>query len=343
MTSVGTYCGLFFRWIPCVFIIAIVFWSYYAYVVELSVYTVEPDFAKGLYLVFYHLFFLMFMWAYWQTIFTDVMTPSPDYDIPRDYQSRVIKPESEEDRQVALREIIQNNSMTVVTRTIDGGIRYCEITKVIKPDRCHYCSVVGKCVLKMDHYCPWVNNCVGYSNYKFFLLFLFYGFLYCFYVAASVLPYFIDFWQNLLNGSARFHILFLFFASVMFAISLSCLLGYHMYLVLKNRSTLESFRAPIFNHGADENGFNLGYKRNFEQVFGEKKLLWVVPIFTSMGDGMSYPTRLIPQDTENNMGNGMSFPQRTRLDDSNHLLNNESMSPQSTSESGSQVAIINET
>ena len=35
------------------------------------------------------------------------------------------------------------------------GIRYCFLCRFIKPDRTHYCSICGKCVLRYNHQCSW--------------------------------------------------------------------------------------------------------------------------------------------------------------------------------------------
>ncbi|XP_077163582.1 palmitoyltransferase ZDHHC15 isoform X2 [Paroedura picta] len=172
------------------------------------------------------------------------------------------------------------------------AIRFCDRCQLIKPDRCHHCSVCAMCVLKMDHHCPWVNNCIGFSNYKFFLLFLAYSLLYCMYIAATVFKYFIKFWTGeLTNGRSKFHVLFLLFLAIMFFISLLFLFGYHCWLVSQNRSTLEAFSAPVFQSGPDKHGFNLGFVKNLQQVFGEERSLWLLPVFSSQGDGHFFSMR----------------------------------------------------
>ncbi|KAJ8955450.1 hypothetical protein NQ318_003550 [Aromia moschata] len=76
------WCFKTVKWIPVLFIVTIVGWSYYAYVIQLCLITVESPVKQVLYLIFYHLFFFMFVWSYWQTIFTDVGRVPPKYKIP---------------------------------------------------------------------------------------------------------------------------------------------------------------------------------------------------------------------------------------------------------------------
>ncbi|XP_028815766.1 palmitoyltransferase ZDHHC2 [Denticeps clupeoides] len=295
--SVRRRCQRAFSWIPVIFISGVVAWSYYAYVVQLCVETVRNIGEKIVYLLAYHVLFIMFAWTYWQTMFTKPMNPLKEFHLSYSDKQLLDSEDRLESQQEILRRIVKD--LPVFTRTVSGAIRFCNHCLLVKPDRCHHCSVCDKCILKMDHHCPWVNNCVGFSNYKFFMLFLVYSLLYCLFITATDLQYFIQVWTNgLPDTQAKFHIMFLLFAASMFSVSLASLFSYHCWLVCKNRSTLEAFRAPAFRHGTDKNGFSLGLSKNFRQVFGDEKKYWPLPVFSSLGDGCSFPTCLVNQDPE---------------------------------------------
>uniref|UniRef100_A0A8C9VHS2 Palmitoyltransferase n=1 Tax=Scleropages formosus TaxID=113540 RepID=A0A8C9VHS2_SCLFO len=279
--AVRSGCRRVFYWSPVLFISAIVVWSYYAFVLQLCVVA---------YLLVYHVLLFMFVWAYWRTIFTRPMMPLEEFHLPPADRQLLEREDRAESVQEVLRRVAKE--LPVYTRTASGAIRFCDRCHLVKPDRCHHCSVCNKCILKMDHHCPWVNNCVGFSNYKFFLLFLAYSLLYCLFITATDMPYFIRFWTNSLpDTQAKFHIMFLFFAAAMFFISLSSLFSYHCWLVCKNRSTLEAFRAPVFQHGPNKNGFSLGASKNIRQVFGDEKKYWALPVFSSPGGAHPFPPR----------------------------------------------------
>ncbi|KHN71911.1 Uncharacterized protein Tcan_18686 [Toxocara canis] len=368
-----------FRWMPVCLIIALVIWAYYAYVIQLCFRTVERLPERVIYLFIFHFLLLLFLWSYYQTVFSEIGQPQKTFYLTSEVRHDLESAADEAECKLILDRFVRQHQIPVANRAFDGSVRYCHKCNCVKPDRSHHCSVCGQCVLKFDHHCPWVNTCVNYCNYKFFVLFLGYGLALCLFGFFTDVQYFIAFWKNELKfnegfgrfhilflffvsgmfavslsclffyhlyltsrnqstignvpsslrtlfctslaqmrsslancddtdhghqirmftnelkfneGFGRFHILFLFFVSGMFAVSLSCLFFYHLYLTSRNQSTIESFRPPLFSYGPDKNAYNLGIRRNFQQIFGQNRLLWLLPIFSSCGDGVQYPINI---------------------------------------------------
>mmetsp|Transcript_35691 Transcript_35691/g.78166 ORF Transcript_35691/g.78166 Transcript_35691/m.78166 type:complete len:381 (+) Transcript_35691:343-1485(+) len=184
--------------------------------------------------------------------------------------------------------------------------RQCNTCKRAKPPRCHHCSVCRRCVLKMDHHCPWINNCVGHHNYRYFCLFMLFLAMSCAFAAAVFFEPFRDNFFHVrgrkrMSRNARQCIMTSFMICVSILISLSCLGGFHVYLVLTNQTTIEFQTNLHRRRQARKNGeyyrnpYDLGRTRNFLQVFGPNPFCrwrWLLS-WLSMppsGDGLTYPS-----------------------------------------------------
>jgi len=78
----------------------------------------------------------------------------------------------------------------------------CPTCQLKKPARSKHCSLCNCCVARFDHHCIWLNNCVGAGNHKWFLGFLFWHLVLCFYGAGlgSVIAFDLVMQKDLFNA-----------------------------------------------------------------------------------------------------------------------------------------------
>ncbi|GAA0145425.1 protein modifying enzyme [Lithospermum erythrorhizon] len=236
-------------------------------------------------LILFHGLLVMLLWSYFSTVLTD---PG---GVPLNW-----RPVYDEETGVA--DPLTATEFGATPSDEEGrSIRFCRKCNQLKPPRCHHCSVCGRCVLKMDHHCVWVVNCVGALNYKYFLLFLFYTFLETTLVSLSLLQHFIAFFgDGEISGSpGTLATTFLSFVlNLAFALSVMGFLIMHISLVAGNRTTIEAYEKRT----APKWRYDLGRRRNFEQVFGTDKRYWFVPAYSEEDirripalQGLEYPSK----------------------------------------------------
>jgi palmitoyltransferase len=184
---------------------------------------------------------------------------------------------------------------------------FCDNSKQPKPARSHYDHVTKQLVLNMDHYCPWMFNTVGYFNYRYFynfLLFVSVGMLYgvsiTWYPFLSVrgyeyrqqiklsreqhAPETLHMFDFVPTPSERHAIAFSFLLCISVGMAVLILFGFHTYLLLTGQTTIE-FHGNCANKRRAkqqkkkyQNLYDLGTKRNFQQIYGTGHPVWAIVI-----------------------------------------------------------------
>lgn len=247
-------------------------------------------------LILFHFLLAMLLWSYFTVVFTDPGSVPPNWRPNLDEE----RGEANDDAE-PLNASEYYNGGGVPADATNPRVRYCRKCNHLKPPRCHHCSVCGRCVLKMDHHCVWVVNCVGSLNYKYFLLFLFYTFLETSLVSLSLLPQFIAFFtdEEISGTPSMMATTFLAFVlNLAFALSVLGFLIMHVSLVAGNTTTIEAYEKKT----TPKWRYDLGRKRNFEQVFGTDKRYWFIPSYSEED------LRRIPALQ------GLEFPSKPHLD-----------------------------
>jgi len=169
-----------------------------------------------------------------------------------------------------------------------GERRHCKWCAKYKPDRCHHCRVCRMCILKMDHHCPWIYNCVGFKNHKHFFLLLFYT---C--IATHIITWTMMESVKTSMGAETpfFTMFFLLFGQTLgsfLALLVTLFFSFHIWLMLKSMSTIEFCEKSMKRSAYDASSYDRGLLGNVKAVLGEDPLLWLLPVSTPVGDGLSY-------------------------------------------------------
>jgi len=186
-----------------------------------------------------------------------------------------------------------------------GDRRHCKWCGKYKPDRTHHCRVCRICILKMDHHCPWIYNCVGFYNYKYFFLLIMYSAIACtfifFTMHTSVYMAFLDDADLLPMFLLVFGQTLSFFLMVL----LTTFWSFHVWLVSRSMTTIEfcekntvhkkkEGEAGWFCETYVESPYDVGAFRNLRAVLGRNPLFWPFPVWTVLGNGLSYDTEETP-------------------------------------------------
>lgn len=217
--------------------------------------------------------------------------------IARNSTTLELFPEIEEKEETSSEESLHLNPFEKDNLYLDENeMNICTICKTSKPMRSYHCSKCNRCLLLMYKHLNWVDICVGFTNYKFYIVFLFYGIILSG-IGLGVFIYSLD------TGYIRFSDSTVTSTLVPMIIALVCqgiiLAGLIYELILAVYSVLINQTPEERKHLQDEKGisYDLGRFANWKMIMGPKWYMWFLPMWSTEGDGIKFTmTKKIEMD-----------------------------------------------
>lgn len=147
-----------------------------------------------------------------------------------------------------------------------------------RPERGALSKQARRYVLKADHFCDWAQAWVGCYNYRYFILFLFWGtifiLLYISLFAVEVIRIGHDGWNS---SAAQICFFVMMLPAIGFLWFISQMLCNHCSQMFKNETTLEIMKRL---GKKEKNIYDIGCFNNTSQALGPKKccICWFFPV-----------------------------------------------------------------
>lgn len=166
------------------------------------------------------------------------------------------------------------------------GFRVCKACMRFKPERTHHCRQCASCVLKMDHHCNWLVNCIGFYNYKYFLVGLMHAVLLCVFTTVTFSECFFDCVSQREKNLGEVQLIsFIYIMDLSVVIIIGSFCSFHIHqLAGQGKTTIE------FCEGIKGTHYNLGFCTNLRQTLGRNPQLWCQPFgIPTEGHGLRFP------------------------------------------------------
>lgn len=143
-----------------------------------------------------------------------------------------------------------------------------------RPPRSAFFRTAHRYVLRPDHFCGWTSTWIGKRNFKFFILFNFYGMLYLTLFTIYIIRAVINFLVPLkISASFIFSLIYMVLGAF-FAFMTGNFFFTSIVHTVKNETNWE-----IWNHIDSTKFKKASLKENLQDVFGEVNIfLWFCPI-----------------------------------------------------------------